>query len=50
MAEKSSREGAVTALMVTNSESTEPKERVWRVIRGYVYEVCLRLITLLLWL
>ena len=50
MAESSSSKGAVIALMVTSSKATEPKERVWRVIRGYVYEVCLRLITLLLWL
>jgi len=50
MADKSSSEGAVPALMVTSSDSTEPKERMWRVIRGYVYKVYLRLITLLLWL
>jgi len=34
MAESSSSEGAVIALTVTSSESTEPKERVWRMVRG----------------
>jgi len=42
MAESSSSEGA---LIVTSSKSTKLMKTVLRVIRGYMYEVCLRLIT-----